>query len=242
MERVSAEDIRAALAVLRPLFEDAAVVEPQAETAAGDLLRLRSETFLLETPEGDRAVALEVAGAPGSLGRLRELLYLDELTGVFNRRYLDELRFLARDADRGPRQMGLIMLDLRRFKQINDSLGHLAGDRILRDVAGALGALVEALASVIRLGGDEFLVVLPACGEEEVRQKMEELRQAVEAITPADFGYAYDDCFDAAPAGLEKLVDTADRRMYEEKRRRSEEALTMGFGDTADCPRCGGKV
>ena len=100
MERVSAEDIRTALAVLRPLFGDAAVVEPQAETAAGDLLRLRSETFLLETPEGDRPAALEVAGVPGSLGRLWELLYLDELTGVFNRRYLDELRFLARDADR----------------------------------------------------------------------------------------------------------------------------------------------
>ena len=70
MERVSAEDIRAALSVLRPLFEEAVVVDPKAETAAGDLLRLRSETFLLETPEGDRAVVLEVAGAPGSLGRL----------------------------------------------------------------------------------------------------------------------------------------------------------------------------
>lgn len=52
MERVSAEDIRAALAVLRPLFEEAAVVEPKAETAAGDLLRLRSETFLLERRRG----------------------------------------------------------------------------------------------------------------------------------------------------------------------------------------------
>ena len=219
MERVSAEDIRTALAVLRPLFGDAAVVEPQAETAAGDLLRLRSETFLLETPEGDRPAALEVAGVPGSLGRLWELLYLDELTGVFNRRYLDAFRFLDRNADHGARQMGLIMLDLRRFKQINDSLGHLAGDRILRDVASALGAHVQAPASVIRLGGDEFLVVLPACGEEEVRQKMEELRQAVEAITPADFGYAYDACFDESLAGLDKLVDTADRRMYGEKRR-----------------------
>ena len=130
MERVSAEDIRAALSVLRPLFEGAAVIEPEAETAAGDQLRLRSETFLLETPEGDRAVALELAGTSGSLGRLRELLYLDELTGVFNRRYLDEFRFLARDAEQNTRPVGLIMLDLRRFKQINDSLGHLAGARV----------------------------------------------------------------------------------------------------------------
>ena len=218
MERISAEDIRGALAVLRPLFEEAAVVEPKAETAAGDLLRLRSETFLLETPEGDRAVVLEVAGGPGTLGRLGEMLYLDELTGVFNRRYLDEFRFFARDTASGPRQVGLIMLDLRRFKQINDSLGHLAGDRMLRDVACALMAHAQAPASVIRLGGDEFLVALPACGEEEVRHKVEELRQAVEAITPADFGFAYDARFDATPAGLDMLVDTADRRMYGEKR------------------------
>ena len=218
MERVSAEDIRAALSVLRPLFEEAVVVDPKAETAAGDLLRLRSETFLLETPEGDRAMVLEVAGAPGSLGRLGELLYQDELTGVFNRRYLDEFRFLARDAEQNTRPVGLIMLDLRRFKQINDSLGHLAGDQILRDVAGALQAHTQSPDSVIRLGGDEFLVVMSACVEEDVRHKAEELRQAVEAVTPADFGYAYDACFDAAPAGLDKLVNTADRRMYGEKR------------------------
>ena len=224
MERVSAEDIRTALAVLRPLFGDAAVVGPQAETADGGLLRLRSETFLLETQEGDRPAALEVAGVPGSLGRLLKLLYLDELTGAFNRRYLDEFRFLDWDADPGARQMGLIMLDLRRFKQINDSLGHLAGDRILRDVAGALRAYVQAPASVIRLGGDEFLVVLPTCGEEEVQQKMKELRQTVGAITPADFGYAYDACFDATPTRLDKLVDTADRRMYEEKRRSARQS------------------
>ena len=219
MERVAAEDIRAALSVLRPLFEGAAVIEPEAETAAGDLLRLRSETFLLETPEGDRAVVLEVAGAPGSLGRLGELLYQDELTGVFNRRYLDEFRFLARDAEQNTRPVGLIMLDLRRFKQINDSLGHLAGDQILRDVAGALQAHTQSPDSVVRLGGDEFLVVMPVCGEEEVRQKMEELRQAVEAITQADFGYAYDGSFQSTKAELDKLVDTADRRMYAEKRR-----------------------
>ena len=218
MERVSAEDIRAALSVLRPLFEGAAVIEPEAETAAGDQLRLRSETFLLETPEGDRAVVLEVAGAPGSLGRLGELLYQDELTGVFNRRYLDEFRFLARDAEQNTRPVGLIMLDLRRFKQINDSLGHLAGDQILRDVAGALQAHTQSPDSVIRLGGDEFLVVMSACGEEDVRHKAEELRQAVEAVTPADFGYAYDACFETTPARLDNLVDTADCRMYAEKR------------------------
>ena len=223
MKRMTAEDIHAALAVLRPLFGDAAVVEPQEETASGGLLRLRSETFLLETPEGDRPAALEVAG--GSLERLREMLYLDELTHVFNRRYLDAFGFLDRDAAQDAQPVGLIMLDLRQFKQINDSQGHLAGDQVLRDVADALRAHVQAPDSVIRLGGDEFLVMLPVCTEENVRHKMEELRQAVEAITPADFGYAYTARFDATPAGLDKLVDTADRRMYREKRRNAHQCL-----------------
>ena len=137
---------------------------------------------------------------------------------MFNRRYLDEFGFLPREAGKNTRPVGLIMLDLRQFKQINDSFGHLAGDRILRDVAGALKAHVEAPASVIRLGGDEFLVVMPACAEEDVRHQVEELRQAVEAITPADFGYAYDACFETTPARLDRLVDTADCRMYAEKR------------------------
>lgn len=223
MERMTAEDIRTALVVLRPLFGDAAVVEPRETAATGGLLRLRSETFLLETPEGDRPAALEVAG--GSLERLREMLYLDELTNVFNRRYLDAFGFLDRQAGQDTRPVGLILLDLRQFKQINDSQGHLAGDQVLRDVARALRAHVQAPDSVIRLGGDEFLVMLPDCAEDDVHHKMEELRQAVEAITPADFGCAYDGSFDATRAGLDKLVDTADRRMYGEKRKNAQKCL-----------------
>ena len=223
MERMTAEDIRTALVVLRPLFGDAAVVEPRETAATGGLLRLRSETFLLETPEGDRPAALEVAG--GSLERLREMLYLDELTNVFNRRYLDAFGFLDRQAGQDTRPVGLILLDLRQFKQINDSQGHLAGDQVLRDVARALRAHVQAPDSVIRLGGDEFLVMLPDCAEDDVHHKMEELRQAVEAITPADFGCAYDGSFDATQAGLDKLVGTADRRMYGEKRKNDQKCL-----------------
>ena len=65
----------------------------------------------------------------------------------------------------------------------------------------------------------ELLDVWKELEREDLSADLEKkLRQAVEAITPADFGYAYDACFDAAPAGLDKLVNTADRRMYGEKR------------------------
>ena len=145
---------------------------------------------------------------------------------MFNRRYLDEFGFLPREAGKNTRPVGLIMLDLRQFKQINDTYGHLEGDRILTDVAAALRGRVRSTDSVIRLGGDEFLVTLTGCGEADVRRMVEELRRVVEAITPADFGYAYAERFNASPEELEKMLDQADRRMYEEKRRKTEEHIS----------------
>lgn len=61
------------------------------------------------------------------------------------------------------------MMDLRRFKEVNDTFGHLAGDRTLEQVARVLGEHVRGQDSVIRLGGDEFVVILLDCGEDIVR-------------------------------------------------------------------------
>ena len=140
---------------------------------------------------------------------------------MYNRRYLNEFNFLHKGMKRVSGKLGVIMLDLRQFKRINDTLGHLAGDQLLRNVADVLRARVGSTDSVIRLGGDEFLVMLPGCGEDEVPRTAEELRRAVETVTPADFGYTYTSGFQATQEELDRLVDEADRRMYEEKRRRT---------------------
>ena len=149
---------------------------------------------------------------------IREELYRDDLTQVFNRRYLNDFVFLRRQMDRLTR-VGVIMMDLRRFKEVNDTFGHLAGDRTLEQVARVLGEHVRGQDSVIRLGGDEFVVILLDCGEDIVRRKVEELRKALVPVAEADFGYAYTDQFNPSQELLRELLDHADRRMYQEKRR-----------------------
>ncbi|WP_417307564.1 EAL domain-containing protein [Devosia sp.] len=81
----------------------------------------------------------------------------DSLTGLPNRRYLDDV--LARWSDQGQTKLALLHIDLDRFKQINDTLGHAAGDAMLRHAAQVLRANVRSGDFVARIGGDEFVVV-----------------------------------------------------------------------------------
>jgi len=174
-----------------------------------------SNQLLLE-PQEDGKNMLE------RLEEIQEKLYRDDLTRAFNRRYLNEFTFLHQGRDRLSSRIGLILLDLRQFKAVNDTLGHLAGDRMLSQVADVLQAHVRSQDSVIRFGGDEFVVILTDCGEDIVLRKIDELRTAVTAVVSADFGYAYTDHFMPDQACLSAMLDQADRRMYEEKRCRAE--------------------
>lgn len=204
--------------VSRPLTLETAEGEVQVVL---EIVSHVSDQLLLER-EGDKSLAERVE-------ETQEKMYRDELTHAFNRRYLNEMNFLHRRVDRVSAQVGMILLDLRRFKQVNDTYGHLTGDRVLEEVAGALCRRVRERDSVVRIGGDEFVVILTGCGEDTVRRKMEELRQAVRQVPfgddpartmEAELGYAYAERFRNDRQFLLEMLETADRRMYEEKRRR----------------------
>lgn len=93
--------------------------------------------------------------------KIHHLAYYDPLTQLPNRRLLDDrVAHGINAALREGKQMALLMLDLDRFKAINDSLGHLAGDELLQQVAGRLTARLRDVDTIARLGGDEFIVLL----------------------------------------------------------------------------------
>ncbi|TNF78515.1 EAL domain-containing protein [Pseudomonas sp. ICMP22404] len=100
--------------------------------------------------------------------RVEYLAYHDALTGLPNRSLFSKLLIQhIHEAHRYQRQMAVLFLDLDRFKQINDTLGHDAGDQLLQEVANRLKACLRESDIVARLGGDEFVVLLPQLSDEK---------------------------------------------------------------------------
>ncbi len=119
-------------------------------------------------------------------GRLEEMATMDRLTSLFNRNALD-LMFAqtVRDLPRSGQALSLILLDIDRFKSINDRFGHLKGDEVLAAIAGLIRGAIRANDLAGRWGGEEFLVLLKDCNLEQAMGIAEKIRAAV---LEADFG------------------------------------------------------
>lgn len=104
----------------------------------------------------------------------------DPLTGLWNRgAVLDSLKREVQRQQRTQQPLGLMMADIDHFKKINDTLGHLVGDAVLREVAHRLGAGVRSYDWVGRYGGEEFLVLVPGCNASDLVISAERLRSCV---------------------------------------------------------------
>jgi diguanylate cyclase (GGDEF)-like protein/PAS domain S-box-containing protein len=119
--------------------------------------------------------------------KLREILQnqaiRDPLTGLYNRRYLEET--MDRELHRSRRlkaPLGVVMMDLDHFKDFNDSLGHGAGDALLSALAHVITAGIRTEDIACRYGGEEFLLVMPGASLETTRERAEHVRQAVKAL------------------------------------------------------------
>jgi len=175
------------------------------------------------------AVAEHIALAVANLN-LREALRLqavrDPLTGLYNRRYMQE--FLDRElhsARRKHRPLAVMMLDLDHFKRYNDNLGHSVGDQALAAVGEALLRSVRADDVACRYGGEEFLLILPECSlrqatgrAEEIRKRLKQYRaprdQTTDALT-VSIGVA---AFDETTDRVDLLLKFADDALYQAKR------------------------
>src|SRR6266487_1236022 len=154
--------------------------------------------------------------------RERELARQDALTGGPNARAFYEVAGaeIAR-ARRYIHPFSVAYLDLDDFKLVNDRLGHLAGDAVLRSVARALSGVLRSSDVVARLGGDEFVVLLPEAGAAPARLATEKLRGALADVVPAhgwrmtaSIGVA---TFLVPPESVDQLLAAVDRLMYRAK-------------------------
>src|SRR5512134_545147 len=171
------------------------------------------------------AIAIENAEL---FGFVKSLAEKDSLTLLYNHgAFHEKLAIELERANRYGRPMSVIMLDLDGFKEINDRYGHMTGDRVLVLVAGALGAHLRKTDIAARYGGDEFAVILPetelpsaAVIAERISAGISNIRldigrESVVSLT-ASVGYAA--CASDSPRRGE-ILDTADRLMFESKRR-----------------------
>jgi diguanylate cyclase (GGDEF)-like protein len=111
---------------------------------------------------------------------LRQQSLRDPLTGLYNRRFLEEYLVHERvRATRKNRPLSVIMLDIDHFKRVNDTFGHLVGDDVLREVSMIIQREVRTVDIVARYGGEEFVVVLPETAEEGAVAFAERVRQRI---------------------------------------------------------------
>ncbi len=162
---------------------------------------------------------------------LQRLAVTDELTGTANRRRFgevleDEIRRLSRSPDAA--RLSLLILDLDGFKEVNDTWGHEAGDRLLAAIGRALQRSVRSSDLVARYGGDEFAVILPMTDREGARQTALKLLGSVESVSipvngekagvTASIGIAVVAPSAAVDREADKLISAADMALYAAKR------------------------
>jgi diguanylate cyclase (GGDEF)-like protein len=154
--------------------------------------------------------------------KLRNQALRDPLTGLYNRRYMEDcLQRFVRLADRENREVSVVMVDLDHFKRLNDEHGHAFGDAVLRDTAMAIVGGLRETDVVCRYGGEEIVVILPDCNLDRAEDKAEALRVRIEALSQthgaaitASFGVA------AVPytsTGVMDLLAAADGALYKAK-------------------------
>ena len=159
-----------------------------------------------------------------TLNYMQESMYLDGLTEVYNRRYLEDEMFQKEDIT------ALAMVDLDRFKEVSDQFGHLAGDKVLQKVAHILKRNVRDKDEVIRYGGDEFIILFHQMPESILNERLNDIRHEVESLGIQDYPHLKVTCTIGCACGTyqQSLLKQADKMMYQAKIHRNSVKIHYG--------------
>jgi diguanylate cyclase (GGDEF)-like protein len=170
------------------------------------------EIGLAQALADSTAVAMEHVRVLGELRETAALAETDPLTGLPNRRAWDEV--LANAIDSGIRQLCVALIDIDHFKECNDSEGHQAGDKLLRDAATSWREALRSGDIVARVGGDEFAVLMPECDAEKAKRICQRLCGALPQGQTVSIGVSpWNGQEDA-----EGLLTRADEALYAAKK------------------------
>jgi diguanylate cyclase (GGDEF)-like protein len=198
----------------------------------GDLKALRGLSAIA-------ALALDRARAVDDAIGSARVAAIDPLTSLFNRRQF--LHRLDEEVERARRQqspLAVMMVDVDNFKQLNDRLGHLAGDAVLRLISDVLRRSVRVFDVCARYGGDEFAILMPGSGPESSTQIADRIRDGIEDTRPAGGPWA-DDLRITVSIGIasflaangEELVGRADQALYMAKRAGRNRVIFSGASE-----------
>jgi len=182
--------------------------------------------------DGFRSVARDVTERKRAEDQLRFLSLHDPLTGLYNRAYFEQEMHRLSGGRLDP--VGIIMCDVDGLKLVNDTLGHEAGDRLLKGAAKAIKMSFRSSDVVSRIGGDEFAVLLPNSGRADIESAVGRIREAVSDLNSANpdlplslsLGFAVNE----NNSDLDSLFREADNNMYREKlhsRQSARSAIVM---------------
>lgn len=215
---------------------DLAAIIDMLNQALTETRRLRSHEDELAAAQRKVAEAeRSIESMKDELERVKSLLQQDPLTGLLNRRGIDEA--FLQEAARSERQASRLcaaIVDLDDFKALNDTHGHVVGDRALVHVASLIRRTLRPTDRVGRLGGEEFLVLLPDTGPAEAATVMNRIRQALAASPLQEAGETIRITFSSGIAertareALEPLLERADTALYRAKRAGKDRCIQAG--------------
>ncbi|MEZ5583310.1 MAG: sensor domain-containing diguanylate cyclase [Candidatus Competibacteraceae bacterium] len=205
------------------------IVPPSAKTALGDSAQeiMPSEDSFTET---DMKILSAIGAFTGIAAenaflhqKVKELAMIDSLTGINNRHYFNEM--LRRETERAKRYqhtLAMLMVDVDKFKAINDTFGHLTGDKVLCTIADILRTSVRESDVLARFGGDEFVILMPFANENDGLQLAQRIQTLIQEwndkalITGLNLAVSIG-VHAAGPDEVDTLLLKADHKLYQYK-------------------------